>query len=152
QLNTFSVRVATNNTSRSVLTPWDVEGIGWITEIREPPSEPPPNPPQSSPLSPKQPQYIQLVGDRDLEVNAITKVDPVYPAPARAMKAMGEVRVQITISETGRVIDAKAVSGHNALRPAAVEAAYKWVFKPTTVDGTPIKVQGVLTFNFRNSI
>jgi len=60
--------------------------------------------------------------------------------------------VQITISETGKVIDAKAISGHQALRPAAVDAAYKWTFKPTTTsDGTPIKVQGVLNFNFRSS-
>jgi TonB family protein len=58
--------------------------------------------------------------------------------------------VQVTISETGRVIDAKAISGHQALRPAAVNAAYKWVFKPTTVDGAAIKAQGVLTFDFKS--
>ena len=61
------------------------------------------------------------------------------------------VRVQVTISETGSVIDAKAISGHQALRPAAVAAASKWVFKPTTLNGEPIKVQGTLTFNFRSS-
>jgi TonB family protein len=62
------------------------------------------------------------------------------------------VKVQITVSETGAVIEAKASSGHQALRSAAVDAANKWVFKPTTVDGVPIKVQGVLTFNFRPKI
>ena len=29
-----------------------------------------------------------------------------------------------------------------------VDAAYKWVFKPTTVNGEPIKVQGVPDFQF----
>lgn len=86
-----------------------------------------------------------------MEGNAITRVEPIYPPTARIMKAFGTVRVQVTISETGSVIDAKAISGHQALRSAAVDAAYKWVFKPTTVNGEPIKVQGALTFNFRSS-
>jgi periplasmic protein TonB len=78
-------------------------------------------------------------------------VNAIYPPTARMLKAYGVVKVQITISEEGRVIAAKAMSGHEALRPAAVNAAYKWVFKPTTLNGAGIKVQGILTFNFRNS-
>ena len=117
----------------------------------EPPPEPPPNRPQSSTPSLGQSQSIQQVVDEVLEGNAITRVEPTYPPTARMMRAFGTVRVQITISETGKVIDAKAISGHQSLRSAAVDAAYKWVFKPTTVNGEPIKVQGVLTFNFRSS-
>jgi TonB family protein len=119
-------------------------------EDSEPPPEPPPNRSQSSPRSFK-PQAIQQVVDKVLEGNAITRVEPTYPPTARMMRAFGMVKVQITISETGSVIDAKAISGHQALRSAAVDAAYKWVFKPTTVNGEPIKVQGILTFNFRSS-
>lgn len=110
------------------------------------PEEPSPPPPPNN-----QPQTIQRLVDKVLEGNAITKVEPVYPPTARVMKAFGTVRVQITISETGRVIDAKAISGHQALRSAAVEAASKWVFKPTTVNGSPIKVQGILNFTFMNN-
>jgi TonB family protein len=116
-----------------------------------PPPPPPPNRPNSSPPSPNQPQSIQQLVDKVLEGNAITRVEAVYPPTARMMGAFGTVRVQITISEMGRVIDARAISGHQALRSAAVEAAYKWVFKPTTLNGAPIKVQGVLNFNFRSS-
>jgi TonB family protein len=112
---------------------------------------PPPNRPQSSPPSLNQPQSIQQVVDKVLQGNAITRVEAVYPPTARMMRAFGTVKVQITISEAGRVIDAKAISGHQALRSAAVEAAYKWVFRPTTLNGAPIKVQGILTFNFRSS-
>jgi TonB family protein len=113
------------------------------------PPPPPPNRSQNTPASVIQPQSIQQVVDKVLEGNAITRVEAVYPPTARMMGAFGTVRVQVTISEAGRVIDAKAISGHQALRPAAVEAAYKWVFKPTTVNGAPVKVQGILTFNFR---
>jgi TonB family protein len=128
------------------------DDFSQLTPIEDPapPPEPPPNRPQSSSRSLK-PQSIQQVVDKVLEGNAITRVEPTYPPTARVMRAFGMVRVQITISETGSVIDAKAISGHQALRPAAVDAAYKWVFKPTTVNGEPIKVQGVLTFNFRSS-
>jgi TonB family protein len=79
---------------------------------------------------------------------AISKVNPIYPANAKKMLASGTVEVQITISEEGRVIDARAISGHIALRNAAVEAARKWIFKPTMLDGVPIKIQQTLTFVF----
>jgi len=153
ELNKFSVRFAASNAYRSVLAPWNnVEGIGRFAQIGEPPPDPPPDRPQSPPPSPDQPQSIQEVVEQVLTGNAITRVQPVYPPQARMMNAMGEVKVQITVSETGSVIEAKAVSGHKALYRAAVEAAYKWTFKPTTtVDGAPIKVQGILTFNFRSS-
>jgi TonB family protein len=150
-LNVRSIRVGANNAFLSVAAPGNIEEIGRLTQIEEPPPTPPPNRPQSHPPSPNQPQSIQEVVEQVLEGNAITRVQPVYPPTARMMKAMGEVKVRITISETGRVIDAKAISGHQSLRPAAIEAAYKWTFKPTTVDGAPIKVQGVLTFNFTSS-
>jgi len=151
EVNMPSVRLAPNNaysTGTPLLTGDD---FVQLSTIEETPPEPPPNRPQSFPPSPDQSQSIQQVVEKVLDGNAITRVEPIYPPTARMMKAFGMVRVQITISETGRVIDAKAISGHQALRSAAVDAAYKWVFKPTTVNGEPIKVQGVLTFNFRSS-
>jgi TonB family protein len=58
------------------------------------------------------------------------------------------VQVQITISETGEVIEATVVGGHPLLRDAAIEAARQWMFQPTELSGVPVKVQGILTFNF----
>jgi TonB family protein len=78
----------------------------------------------------------------------ITKAQPVYPATAKQLSASGEVRVEVIIGENGRVISAKAVSGHPALRSAAEDAASKWVFKPTLLDGKPVKQQGTLSFVF----
>jgi len=80
--------------------------------------------------------------------NALTKVTPIYPPFARQLKASGEVQVAITINENGRVIEAKAISGHPELRSAAEDAARKWVFKPTRLDGKPMRQQDVLTFIF----
>jgi TonB family protein len=83
-----------------------------------------------------------------LSGSATKKVQPPYPPQAKEAGAQGVVQVQITVSEAGKVIEAKAISGHEALRDAAVQAAKQWEFKPTELSGAPVKVQGVLTFNF----
>lgn len=56
-----------------------------------------------------------------MQGQAITKVQPVSPAGARRFNAARQVRVQIDISEAGRVTNAKAISGPLLLRDAAVE-------------------------------
>jgi periplasmic protein TonB len=81
--------------------------------------------------------------------DAITKAQPQYPANAKRANASGPVDVQITISKEGRVIEAKAISGHSLLREAAVEAARQWVFKPAILDGVPMETQIVITFFFK---
>ncbi len=109
-----------------------------------------PPPPPTQLQNSERPQGPQRLGDAILDGIAIYRGRPVYPPTARMMGAFGMVRVQVTISESGRVIEARAISGHQSLRSAAIEAALKWVFKPTTLDGVPIKVQGVLNFSFNN--
>lgn len=73
---------------------------------------------------------------------------PACPPAAKAVKASGAVNVQVVISEEGEVIAATAVSGHPLLRSAAVDAARGAKFSPTLLGGTPIKVTGVLIYNF----
>ena len=102
----------------------------------------------SPPLVVVSPPELQKVAESLLQARVIKSVKAIYPANARRMNAYGEVEVQITISGGGRVIEAKAISGHMALRSAAVEAARGWVFKPLIIDGAPIKVESVLTFVF----
>jgi TonB family protein len=111
---------------------------------------PPPPPPPSTPSTPST-QDIEQISESESQSRAITKVKPVYPPTAKKMKATGKVEVEITISETGFVIEARAISGHLALRSAAVEAARKWVFKPAILNGAPVRVKSVLTFVFAPS-
>ena len=79
---------------------------------------------------------------------ALVKPQPIYPSIAKQINASGEVQVSIIIGENGRVIEAKAVKGHPVLRAAAEDAARKWVFRPTLLDGKPVKQPGTLTFVF----
>jgi TonB family protein len=90
----------------------------------------------------------QKVSEGVLLGNASNKVLPVYPQFAKQLRVSGEVKVEVTIDEGGRVIAAKAISGPNPLRPAAEDAAWKWAFKPTLLNKVPVSARGVLTFIF----
>jgi protein TonB len=83
-----------------------------------------------------------------LNGKATHKPAPDYPAEALAARAQGVVTVQILVNEDGTVKFARATYGHELLRPAAVEAARKARFAPTRLEGQPIKVAGVVTYNF----
>lgn len=75
-------------------------------------------------------------------------VKPAYPPAALAVKASGAVNVQVTIDENGDVISAAAVSGHPLLRQAAVAAAQQSKFSPTILSGQPVRVTGIIVYNF----
>jgi TonB family protein len=79
---------------------------------------------------------------------AISLPKPPYPAIAISAHVSGSVRVSVLIDENGNVISATAVSGHPFLRAAAVEAARGARFGPTLHGGKPVKVSGVLVYNF----
>jgi protein TonB len=80
---------------------------------------------------------------------AVRLVQPAYPAIARAAHASGTVRVQVLVDEAGNVISASAVSGHPLLQASAVAAARSSKFSPTLLSGVPVKVSGVITYNFQ---
>lgn len=73
---------------------------------------------------------------------------PVYSAAARAVRAQGKVTVQVTIDERGNVISANAADGHPMLRGEAEKAARSAKFSPTILGDGPVKVTGVITYNF----
>jgi protein TonB len=103
--------------------------------------EPPPPPPKPTP--PRAP-----ISGGVLNGKAISLPKPAYPPIARQAHASGTVVVQVVIDENGHVISASAVSGHPLLRSVAVAAARGARFSPTKLSGQPVKVTGVITYNF----
>lgn len=83
-----------------------------------------------------------------LNSRAISLPEPPYPPLARQIRLQGTVNVQVLLDETGKVISARSVTGNPMLAPAAVKAAYQARFTPTVLDGQPVKVSGVITYNF----
>jgi protein TonB len=100
----------------------------------------PPPPPKPTPRAP--------ISGGVLNGKAVRLVQPQYPPIARSAHASGQVSVQITIDENGNVISAHAVSGHPLLQAAAVGAARASKFTPTKLSGQPVKVSGVIIYNF----
>jgi protein TonB len=104
--------------------------------------EPPP-PEAPKPTPPRAP-----ISGGVLNGKAINLPKPAYPPIARAAHAAGTVVVQVLIDENGNVVSAKAVSGHPLLQGAAVGAARQAKFSPTKLSGQPVKVTGVIQYNF----
>ena len=104
-------------------------------------TDPPPPPP------PPQPPKVHKVS-KLLNSEAQVLPKPRYPQLAIQIGLQGVVNVQVLIDETGKVISAKAVSGHPILIPDATRAAMQARFSPTILGDQPVKVSGVITYNF----
>ena len=83
-----------------------------------------------------------------LNNRALDLPKPIYPAEAKKNHIAGQVQVKVFLDEYGKVISAEATFGPEALRPAAVEAAKRARFRQTIVNGIPVKVFGVVTYDF----
>ena len=118
------------------------------TPIPPPPASKPKPTPEPTPETQPTPKQVLKVSDGVTQGMAIHRASPVYPPIARAAQASGAVQVQILISEEGRVLTAEVLNGHPLLRQASLDAARQWVFRPTLLSKVPVKVQGILTFNF----
>jgi protein TonB len=120
-------------------------GSGTGPVVKTDDDEPPP-PPKPTP-TPKPVPRAPISGGV-LNGKAISKPTPAYPPIAKAARASGTVIVQVTVDESGKVISARAVSGHPLLQQAAVQGAYGTRFSPTLLSGQPVKVTGTISFNF----
>ena len=118
--------------------PGNVVGTPGPVKIAD---EPPP--PEAKPTPPRAP-----ISGGVLNGKAISLPKPAYPAIARAAHASGTVVVQVLIDENGSVVSAHAVSGHPLLQAVAVGAARQARFSPTKLSGQPVKVTGVIQYNF----
>jgi TonB family protein len=102
-----------------------------------------PQPPAS--CASKQPVYVQ---GGLLNFKAVRKPFPLYPPAAKAARVGGTVVVQVEVDENGGVAKAEAVSGPSMLHEAAVDAAREAQFSPTRLSGQPVRVTGLVTYNF----
>ena len=78
----------------------------------------------------------------------VTKINPEYPAEARAKNIQGDVILHATIDKEGNVSQVQVWSGDDALANSAVEAVRQWKYKPMLVDGEPKEVETTITVTF----
>jgi periplasmic protein TonB len=101
----------------------------------------PPVPPVKKPVP-------RIVSKGVITGDAVSLPKPAYPPMAKQMRIQGAVSVQVLIDESGKVVSARAVSGSPALVHAAQQAALNARFSPTKLGDQPVKVSGVITYNF----
>lgn len=80
---------------------------------------------------------VSTLGEKALKLPA-----PLSPG------ILGVVSVRVLINESGKVVSAGAVGGHPSLRVTSRLAACDARFPPAVVDGKPIKVTGIITYEF----
>ncbi len=114
------------------------------------PAQPTPSPTPAETKSPDAApaQTSAPVSGGMLNSRAIKLPKPVFPDTARRMRVSGAVTVEVTIDEGGKVVSAHAVSGPALLREAATAAARGAVFTPTILHDKPVRVSGVIVYNF----
>lgn len=104
--------------------------------------EPPPQPP--TPPANK----VARVSKEVLKSKALFLPKPPYPAMAKQIRLQGTVNVQVLIDEKGNVISAQVLGGPPLLIAEAKKAALQARFSPTMLGDQPVKVSGVITYNF----
>jgi len=94
-------------------------------------------------------EQAEFPGGND-SLQMFLKRNLVYPEKAKKEKISGKVYVSFNVAETGKIMDAKVLSGvapeldNEALR--VVNKMPAW--KPGTVSGKPVKVQYILPIDF----
>jgi TonB family protein len=84
-----------------------------------------------------------------LNGKALTLPKPEYPGNAADRRLSGIVVVKVEIDEAGNVVGARDMcQGAPYLSEAAVAAAWKARFSPTTINGQPVRVHGVIQYRF----
>lgn len=76
-------------------------------------------------------------------------VAPVYPAIAQSARVQGDVVIEMTIDDEGKVADARVVKSVPLLDQAALDAVRQWEYQPSLLNGVPTPVVMTVTVKFR---
>jgi protein TonB len=97
-------------------------------------------------------QEISIVRQKlppKIEASPLTRFAPEFPEDLRRRGLQGVVVVEFIVDESGHVTEAASIrSAHPELDRLAVEAVKKWIFRPATREGRPVRtvLQNPITF------
>jgi protein TonB len=78
----------------------------------------------------------------------VKDVAPLYPAIAQSARVQGDVVIEATIDEEGKVADARVVKSVPLLDQAALDAVRQWEYQPSLLNGAPTPVVMTVTVKF----
>lgn len=73
---------------------------------------------------------------------------PEFPSLAKELRISGVVDIEIILDREGKVINAKALSGHKLLKIFAIRAACKSLFSPQIFCEKPVIQKKIIRYNF----
>lgn len=82
------------------------------------------------------------------EKHLTKKVAPEYPPLAKKARIQGWVRMQAIIGHDGSIAQLEVISGHPLLVQNALEAARRWQYEPTLLNGEPVEVETTIDVVF----
>ena len=87
-----------------------------------------------------------FIGDQQVEVKRISQGRFIYPRAALRREIEGFVKIQVTLGETGRVIDAFVLeaSPPNRFEKNALKFVRSIAYEPYQLNGVPQRVEGVI--------
>ncbi len=81
-----------------------------------------------------------------------TRVKPVYTMQARQAEIEGVVKVEVTVDESGRVLQARVLNGLGyGLDESALAAVKQWTFQPGSRCGRPLVATIVIPIRFEGT-
>jgi protein TonB len=84
-----------------------------------------------------------------LLTKARRRESPNYPSNARSAGIRGVVTVFLLLNEKGDVETVERADGPALLQASAADAARRWKFNTTIINGQPVRVRGYLSFDFK---
>ncbi|MFY9730843.1 MAG: energy transducer TonB [Candidatus Acidiferrales bacterium] len=78
----------------------------------------------------------------------VNRVEPQYPAIAKAAHISGTVHLRAIIGKDGTVRQLEVMDGNPLLARAALLAVQAWRYRPTRLNGEPVEVETYVTVNF----
>ncbi len=98
--------------------------------------------------SDQNPRVVRVGGSVE-QSNLIRKVQPTYPAAAKADHVQGAVQLETTISKEGVPEDIRVVSSpSDDLTQSALEAVRQWRYRPVLLNGQPVDIVTDVTVNY----
>jgi TonB family protein len=93
---------------------------------------------------------VQAHVPADVMLRLVThRVDPDYPAAARAAKQQGVIVLEVLVGRDGSVADVRALNGPEVLAQPAIDAMRWWRFEPYSIDGKAVAVQTTVAMEFK---
>ncbi len=100
---------------------------------------------EAQPLNPK---LLRVRGAFE-ENKLINKVQPVYPAAAKAAGVQGTVELDVVISKEGVPEDIRVLSSpDDDLTQSALDAVRLWRYSPTLLNGEPVEILTEVIVNY----